>query len=569
MSIARWLLIPGMGRWTPAKLRPAIWLEPSLMSGISDDDAVDSGIDQAGAAFTSADGPTYKVGIVNGRAVLRFNGTSEYLDYQSLAVLDTDTISWFVVVVNDSGFRYFISTHYSTGGANPYNHYVWGSQRYNIQSRTWANAHAARQVSDGPAPLSSAYAVTSIWRADDTVDVWSNDLQMPSAAGATVVPSGHQATRIGGKIDTADNWFNGDLILAVAVPREISEANRRRLLAYAHRKYNVNDHGRGFTLLTSRVFEFSTAATDDWIGRAMLLDDGSKWMMIYRVGDVHSSAGYTGELYIRFSDDEGATWTDANEDLDGNPVNGFPMGGHTVGDTTYEASGGQIAIAPNDTLVLLAREEVNASYVWTSVDGGSTWVDGGAIGGADSDGLRAGGQTVTIGSDMYASLWHTTGPKSVLYTSADNGATWTHVSDIELLSSECSLLHLGGNDLLTVIRMDGNATTYLRRSDDLGATWAAAVDITAQVGVVQRPRTYSIGGRIYLIGRQYAAAGSRTVVYWSDDDGVTWQGGFYPDALAYDDTGYCDILQRTSGVFYMMSYAGHNARAGLTEFTFS
>jgi hypothetical protein len=97
----------------------------------------------------------------------------------------------------------------------------------------------------------------------------------------------------------------------------------------------------------------------------------------------------------------------------------------------------------------------------------------------------------------------------------------------------------------------------------MGATWGSLANLTAIFGVHQRPRFRTVGSRLYFYGRE--RAGQWTVLYWSDDSGVTWVGPFYPSTTTYTDTGYCDILIRNNGQIYMLTYAGNATTADIVE----
>ncbi|MEL6896845.1 MAG: hypothetical protein AAFP90_12130, partial [Planctomycetota bacterium] len=64
----------------------------------------------------------------------------------------------------------------------------------------------------------------------------------------------------------------------------------------------------------------------DWVGRGRLVDlQNGTWAYIYVRGDHHSSViDRHKQIHIRFSTDQGDSWTDANTLPDGGKVDGFP-----------------------------------------------------------------------------------------------------------------------------------------------------------------------------------------------------------------------------------------------------
>lgn len=78
--------ISGGQHWTPASAiggtLPILWLDASRISGLADGATVDTWTDLSAhnnATQTGAPRPIYKTGIINGKPVVRFNGTSQYM----------------------------------------------------------------------------------------------------------------------------------------------------------------------------------------------------------------------------------------------------------------------------------------------------------------------------------------------------------------------------------------------------------------------------------------------------------------------------------------------------------
>lgn len=546
----------------PARLGPAIWMDASKTAG-EEGAIVSGGIDRAGAAYSSTAGPTKHLGVLNNRPVLRFNGTNQYIDYSSLSRLDNvDTVSWFVLWSTVVDYNQAPIETYCDAGVG------WGIWAYNRHIRSWA-----RETGGGrflaSTPLAYGWQLTSgVWRANDTLDSRSGEL-VTTLTGVDGTIDKHDLTRIGTRYGST-HWLEADVAEVVVIPTELNDAEWKAIRKYFYDKYALNDTGIGYSPLSASVLYFEYE-TEDWNGRPMLLDNGTHWIMVYRQAESHTGA-LSDVLHIRFSDDEGATWTDDDKTLADANVTGFPISGHSNG-----ASGGQIAKAPNGDLILMVREDSpsrGGTYLWKSTDNGATWTDEGQINADDE--LLAGGQIVVVGSDMYASFWVDPSAdgaepyRAELYKSDDNGASWSSVATIMDSDScdEAALIHLGGTTLLSIIRDTSKNVTYQAYSTDMGATWSAAADISAQVGVVQRPRLQDIEGRLFLYGRQYTDSFQRSCVYWSDDDGVSWLGPFYPDGQSYKDTGYCDMLKRSNGSLYMVSYAGNFYATALVEYVF-
>lgn len=213
------------------------------------------------------------------------------------------------------------------------------------------------------------------------------------------------------------------------------------------------------------------------------------------------------------------------------------------------------------------REELtsaaNGTYQYRSSDGGITWADEGKIN--NDSPLLMGGQAVNVGSVIHATFWIDSGAnliapfKTTLHKSADNGATWTWVSDVTSTADgtdESGLIWLGGTTLLVAIRESAATKTYFRTSSDLGLTWGPLTDKTANFGVLQRPKFRYVGSRLYLFARSYKVGGSDLVIFASDDNGTSWGAGYKFNGMAISDCGYGDVLERANNDLYMVWYEG-------------
>lgn len=328
-----------------------------------------------------------------------------------------------------------------------------------------------------------------------------------------------------------------------------------------------------FTVTTAAADLWTTSGSNDWLGRAVLVDvngDNSLWAAIYRAATGHTVSG-AGVVRVRFSDDEGATWTAENTFIDGESITGWP----SFHSTNTNTGNPYVLRAPNGDLLLHVDEGPTQRGTWQyrSVDGGKTWTDEGRI---NSDATLSCAQDhVIVGNDIYIVFMHSTTGNGdypwlpTAYRSSDNGTTWTALGTIESSTShgnECAIAHTGGNNFIAVMREGDGIATYFYRSSDACQTWSARQAVST-LGLVARPRLKTLAGGLMLIGRQELGTHDRTVVWFSPDSGEQWEQQCYLDSI-FTDTGYCDLLERNDGKFYMLSYGGTQSAAAVRRLVF-
>jgi hypothetical protein len=119
------------------------------------------------------------------------------------------------------------------------------------------------------------------------------------------------------------------------------------------------------------------------------------------------------------------------------------------------------------------------------------------------------------------------------------------------------------------MRDKNNLETYQFRSTDGGLTWGAKT-VRPDLFVLQRPRMVLDGaGGIILHGRDYLGVDKqRNILYYSNDNGVTWGRRFMPYTTQTGDGNYNGYIIKDNGDYYMISYSGTKAAAGIKQFIF-
>lgn len=321
-----------------------------------------------------------------------------------------------------------------------------------------------------------------------------------------------------------------------------------------------------FVTTTAAANLWTTSGAHDWLGRPYLADLGTHWAATYRSATGHGNDG-GGVIHIRFSENEGAAWTNEDTFTDGGAVTGAPFSAHAGNDN---CSGAIMIVCPNDDLLAMVFETGTAEgcYQYRSTDGGDTFTDEGRVN--DNDQFLDVNATI-INGVIYATFYISRDEQRHfdLYTSDDNGLTWEFYSQIHADddASETSVLHLGGARMIALSRgwVD---STFRRYSNDMGLTWSAreALDDIAIVGM---PRMKALAGGILLFGReQTTSPGGYTCVWFSPDGGQSWVRKYRPDATLWNDAAYCDVLERSDGKFYILTYGGTTTAAAIRSGVF-
>jgi hypothetical protein len=330
------------------------------------------------------------------------------------------------------------------------------------------------------------------------------------------------------------------------------------------------DVGVQFDLLDSGTLITHPASGQTWLGRPILYQLASGvWMLLYRQATNHGDDS-TAQLHIRFSQNEGVSWTANNTFTDGQPCVGVPFLRHN---STFLAEGTVIQ-SPNGDLLVHTTERPGAGiHQFRSVDFGKNWADEGRI---NNDTTLIGGDWCVVAGVIYTIWRYDAGSDfahphiAKIFTSADDGDTWVELSTVQANFdiNEPSILHLGGANFLSVVRNAYNTgTAHQYVSANTCATWTYS-NPGAVLKALHRPKMRTIDEGILLFGRDNEAEAVEGIaVFLSADNGLTWRKRFLV-VEGMTDGGYCDVLRRDDDTFYMVSYAGDTNVADLTWFTF-
>ena len=372
-------------------------------------------------------------------------------------------------------------------------------------------------------------------------------------------------------------------------------------------------------LITGAERPFTNAAGQphDWYGRCMISILGpNRWIMAVRSGVNHIDWDGRDAIHIMTSSDEGRTWNGLDRWFDGTSVDGMPF------EDGFTHSEPGLYRMPNGELVL---QFWRSSYhtgtrQLRSTDNGKTWT-------IDTDRVRVEGvigaeDDRVIGTedwfidpeypnDVYMAFQYfhyQSQSGTLLARTRDDGRSYQFLSWIGPLRNdrdensvanfEPAIEYVGNRTIIAILRhASGNRYTWQAVSTDMGQSFSDPVDISDQVdagvpnGLWQRVRLYKDTNPIFQHGNQwkdYAHGRGRLwgfglhsngggytrkpVVYWSDDNGITWEGpellhgNLYPGT----DSGYGDLKRRVDNTYVGAAYyATRDSKvADLEQYTF-
>ncbi len=354
----------------------------------------------------------------------------------------------------------------------------------------------------------------------------------------------------------------------------------------------------------------------DWYGRCMIaIVDQNRWIMALRSGINHISWGQRDTIHIMTSTNEGRTWRTLDRWFDGTPIEGMPYeDGHT------HSEPGLFKMPNGDMILQFWRTDYSSgTRQLRSTDHGKTWVADidrihvVGVDGADDD-MAIGTEDYFVDpenrSDVYMAFqyyhYHSKAG-TLLARSRDNGKTYSFLSWIGPLAKEKdpdggavfepAIEYVGNRTIVAVLRdATENRRTWQSISLNMGASFAPLIDISDNVnggvrnGLWQRARLYKESnpyfqhntqlnyargeGRLWGFGLHSNGGGytRKPVVYWSDDNGRSWQG---PELLhgpmhPGTDTGYGDLKRRVDNTFVAATYYANrdSTVADVEQYTF-
>jgi prepilin-type N-terminal cleavage/methylation domain-containing protein/prepilin-type processing-associated H-X9-DG protein len=236
-----------------------LWFRPESL-GVSDGTVVTTWKDSSGVGSgkdASASGtarPTYRATGLNGRPCLHFTGKSQYIETGAIAALETNKLTWFVVVQatpcpSGEQEQFFRSAY--TSGAGGQSSMIWGTcSTYAVATGAQYQSHARSAT---PTYLSTVHphqtspvVLTGRWNGD-VIESWFNGAAgSPHAngnTGANATPTGHLRTRIGAcPSNTTTVTYglqDGKIAEIIVYTRVLPDSERESVARYLQAKYGI------------------------------------------------------------------------------------------------------------------------------------------------------------------------------------------------------------------------------------------------------------------------------------------------------------------------------------------
>jgi hypothetical protein len=207
-----------------------LWLDASRITGLSDSDPVAqwddlSGLSNHAAQATGSKRPTYKVNIVNGRPVVRFDGVDDWLPCGT-QISDTSNTYIAAVLVNYAG-----AASARMVAATQRNH-IYAS----LSTGPWGTFFAGAEVSSGVTIAAPTIATLAMRGSGDFDFITNGAVVTKTNAGAFAV-----TTTGVGSFGGTQHFYDADLAeVVICAGSPVSSAHVRQLNRYLGAKYGIS-----------------------------------------------------------------------------------------------------------------------------------------------------------------------------------------------------------------------------------------------------------------------------------------------------------------------------------------
>lgn len=224
----------------------SLWMDASKISGLSNGAAIPTLTDLSGGTsnitqIVASRRPTYHTGALNGKPVMRFDGTDDWLDVTGDNTLGERTYI-FVAKTNSTTTRGGVFTHGNNTVGAFYSNYGLNNRPLlymanGLNHRTWSTNAA---VTNGNAHLYEVYIKGSA-QADIASATLYIDGQLQGVTGTlqTGAPSAWGDLAVGKAYSGATYYYAGDIAEFVVLKRDLTQQQRNNVLNYSQTKWGT------------------------------------------------------------------------------------------------------------------------------------------------------------------------------------------------------------------------------------------------------------------------------------------------------------------------------------------
>lgn len=219
----------GVTAFDPLTLSPTLWLKADAITGKNDGDALASWTDSSGNANTVSQGtganqPLYKTAIVNGKPVVRFDGTNDLLVAATALVTAAPwTVCMVINPATASGVWFNGRYDFAFLGTSQWRHTT--PARADMDSNTTARTNGVFQI------------VTLVFSAAFTSNFFTNGTAKGSPTSAGDGAAATQTFKLG--LSAGGGQLNGDVAEFLLIPSALSAGNRQSLEGSLGTKYGI------------------------------------------------------------------------------------------------------------------------------------------------------------------------------------------------------------------------------------------------------------------------------------------------------------------------------------------
>ncbi len=218
----------------PIHLNPFAWYDADAIEGLIDDDTVATWEDISANSYDATQSteslkPLYKTSIINGKPVIRFDGTDDVL---SIGSLDAFTELTVVVVYKNNSVAATFGGIIGTDGNSDGFQVV----RQDSTQVLHMPGFAGHATPSSTILVSTPYIVSSIYTGASAA-IWVNGVDKGSTANSGTVSAG--TTYNIGRTNSASRTLNGDIAEILVFDYALSVSQREDLETYLNNKYNT------------------------------------------------------------------------------------------------------------------------------------------------------------------------------------------------------------------------------------------------------------------------------------------------------------------------------------------